>query len=82
MASNNSDSGGSMWPFVLGLLGLAVLLQALFGNNSTPDTFTRPASPERSYAETRFRQEGYSEGEAKQAAEAVMKFQAAQQNRK
>jgi cellulase/cellobiase CelA1 len=86
--SNNSDNSG-MWFWIILVVGIAMLGQIISGgsssSNSSSSSYT-PSTPtataERTYAETRFRQEGYSNAESRQAADAVMKFHEAQKNRR
>ncbi len=69
------------------LIGIVVLaaLGTLFSGNSNTNspTVSAPSSPttEHRYVRERFRQEGYSDREAQQAADAIIKFHNAQQNR-
>lgn len=81
--SNNQN--GSIWPLIVGVLFVVALFQALFGGGSSSSSSTTPArdnSFERRYVEERFKQEGYSSSESAQAADAILKFQRAQEARK
>ena len=85
--SNNSSNDSGLWFWVIVLGAVMMLGQAIGGNrsSSTPASSSSsytPSSPERTYVEQRFRREGYSDAESQQAAEAVLKFHQAQQNRK
>ena len=83
MSNNNS---GSIWPIVWVVLGLAVILQMIAGNNSS-STATSTSTPantgsfEYRYAKERFKQEGFSNSDADTAARAVLKFHEAQKAR-
>jgi hypothetical protein len=84
--SNNSSNDGSFW-FWLILIGSVMVLGQIAGNgnkNSSPpaSSSSSPNTPAQAYVEQRFRNEGYSNAESKQAAEAVMKFHEAQKNRR
>ncbi len=81
--SKTGDSSG-FWVLVLAVVGFAMLLQAIGGNSgSTTTSSYSPSSgtPEHRYVRERFRQEGYSDAESRQAADAIMKFHDAQKNR-
>lgn len=85
--SDNSSNDGGFWFWVIIIGGIMLLGQAIGGNksSSTPTSSSStyaPTAPERVYVEQRFRNEGYSNAESKQAAEAVLKFHQAQQNRR
>lgn len=85
--SNNSSNDSGFWFWVIVIGGIMLLGQAIGGNrnSSTPTSSSSsysPTAPERVYVEQRFRNEGYSNAESQQAAEAVLKFHQAQQNRK
>ena len=77
---SNNQTGG-IWPAVVVFFVVAAILQALFGSSSTPSTYSPPRdnSFERRYVEERFKQEGYSSSESAQAADAILKFQRAQE---
>lgn len=81
----SNSNNGSIWPIVWIVLGLAVVLQMLGGNNSTSTTSTatptNTGSFEYRYAKERFKQEGYSNSDADTAARAVIKFHEAQKAR-
>jgi hypothetical protein len=79
------------WSGIWVLVGFVLFVAycaSLFSSNSTqslPNNLSTPpasSSPERRYVENRFRLEGYSQAESRQAADAVMKFHQAQQNRR
>lgn len=87
MAKNNESNSG-IWVFVLALaIGSAVAGLFNGGGSSTSSTATTytPSvdtnSVEYKYAKERVRLEGYSDKESAQAAEAIIKFHNAQQNR-
>lgn len=77
------------WPQLL-IVGIAVVfvLQLLgssgcdTGPSGTYDVPRSPSDPARRYVEGRFRQEGYSAQDSATAAEAVLKFQRAQDARR
>lgn len=83
--SNNSQNSG-FWFLVLCFIGFAMFLQAITGgsSNSAPSSSSSSSdnSFERRYTEQRFRQEGYSSKDAATAADAVIKFQRAQEARR
>lgn len=89
--TNNANNNGSIWPLLIGIFIFATVLQMLFGGgSSTPTTSSNytpsPAGVDRSsfehrYAKERVKLEGYSDREATQAADAIIKFHNAQQNR-
>lgn len=84
--SNNQN--GSIWTLAIAIVVVVAILQALFGDSSSSSTtssYTTPArddSFERRYVEGRFRQEGYSAKDSATAADAILKFQRAQDARK
>lgn len=92
MTANNNNRG-SVWPLLIGIFVFSAILQMLFGNNSATTTSNTaadytpaPAGVDRSsfehrYAKERVKLEGYSEKESQQAADAIIKFHNAQQNR-
>lgn len=77
------------WSGIWALMGLILFVMFcvnLFSSNSTTSapaglSTPPPSSAERRYVENRFRLEGYSPAESRQAADAVIKFHQAQQNR-
>lgn len=82
--SNNKN----FWPVILIALLAGVVVQSMFiscaptsntGNTGGFDVDT--SSFEHRYATERFKQEGYSNKDARTAADAVMKFHNAQKNR-
>ena len=82
---SKTGDGSSFWVLVAIVVGFAMLLQAIGGNSggSTTTSSYSPSSgtPEHRYVRERFRQEGYSDAESRQAADAIMKFHEAQKNR-
>ena len=85
--SNNSN--GSIWPVVWVILGIAVVMQMIAGNNSStsssPSYSSSPSTSsdsfEHRYVKERVKLEGYSDSEAQQAADAIIKFHNAQKAR-
>jgi uncharacterized membrane protein YjjP (DUF1212 family) len=83
--SNDSSS----WPLIVFVFVVCIFISMLFGNgtNSTSSTSsTSTSAPDKSsfeyrYAKERVKQEGYSDREAAQAAEAIIKFHNAQKAR-
>jgi hypothetical protein len=86
-----SNNNGSIWPVVWIVLGIAVVLQMFAGNNSTSNSSpsssysSSPAASsssfEHRYVKERVKLEGYSDSEAQQAADAIIKFHNAQKAR-
>jgi hypothetical protein len=81
---NQNNSGGSLSPIVI--IGAIIVIIASFIGSSGTTQRTTPAAPDRSsfehrYATERFKLEGYSDSESKQAADAIIKFHNAQQAR-
>lgn len=83
--ANNND-GQMSW---LGFLVVAVIVVAVFramlGDGGGASSQPAPVSSgtfEHRYATERFKQEGYSQRESQQAADAVVKFLQAQEARK
>lgn len=67
--------------FLIFIFGLA-MLSAMFKNETVTSTKTpEPNNFEYNYAKNRFKQEGYSDKDSRAAAEAILKFEAAQRNR-
>lgn len=83
MSNNNISPLG--WAVIIAVV-CAFIGQMLNGNNTTTTTttttYTPSSSAEQRYVEQRFRQEGFSASESATAAEAVLKFQRAQEARK
>jgi hypothetical protein len=85
--SNNNQGGGGFWVVVALLLGLSAIMQMLGGSGGGSSTVSSsPAGVDRGsfehrYATERLKQEGYSQSESQQAADAIIKFHNAQQNR-
>ena len=79
---SNQNGNSTIWVVVAIVFGFAMLLQ-LFSPNDTTPVATTPdrTSVEHRYVTERFRQEGFNSSEAKQAADAVLKFHEAQKNR-
>jgi hypothetical protein len=80
--SNPKSTG--VFGFVVVLFGFALILQLLgrvSGSGSTAAPEPSRSTFEHRYATERLRQEGYSNTEAQQAADAIIKFHNAQQNR-
>lgn len=84
MSTQRNDDWG-FWLIVVASAGLAVIAQTILGGNSSS---APPAPPgvdrgsfEHKYATERLKQEGYSQAESQQAADAILKFHNAQQNR-
>lgn len=86
--SNQNQEGCGIWGVMaLILVVFTTILSALGPSNSTPaDNKYRPADTDErlqhEYAKQRIKLEGYSDADAATAADAIMKFQRAQQNRK
>lgn len=84
MTKNPSADFGAWWMIILVAVALAALGN-LFTNNAGTPPAARPSAggntAEHRYVHERFRQEGYSNSEAQQAADAIIKFHNAQQNR-
>ncbi len=81
--NNNSWSGVAIVLFVIALV--LTFVQSLFDKSpSSSSSYTPPRdnSFERRYVEERFKQEGYSRSESAQAADAILKFQQAQEARR
>lgn len=64
-----------------GLLLFGGLMSGCDNSSGPAPTPTGASSPEHRYVRERFRQEGYSDREAQQAADAIIKFNNAQKNR-
>lgn len=82
MSNNN---GTSVWPVILIVLVVATIIQMIVGGSSGSSVPSSPSvdssSFEHRYVKERFKQEGYSDSESRTAADAVIKFHNAQQNR-
>jgi hypothetical protein len=87
MASQRHQDWSGVWTLI-GIVLFVAFCVNLFssGSTQTQSTSSSPApytgSPEHRYVENRFRLEGYNAEESRQAADAVMKFHQAQQNRR
>jgi hypothetical protein len=80
MTQNSGNSG--MWVIILAVVGFAMLLNLIGGNSGgTTAPPVNRNSVEHRYATERLKREGYSNSEAQQAADAIIKFHNAQQNR-
>jgi hypothetical protein len=83
--SNNNSNNGSIWPVLIVLFVIGAIVQMLTGNNSTSNTTQSydpaPSSFEHRYVKERVKLEGYSDKEAAQAADAIMRFHEAQKAR-
>jgi hypothetical protein len=79
MSEENQMTGGQMFVLICVVL---FILGALFGgggsSSSTSTTSTNSGSANYRYAKERFRQEGFSDSDASEAASAVIKFHEAQ----
>jgi len=87
MASQQHQDWSGVWTLI-GIVVFVAFCVNLFSSGSTqtqsPSSSPAPyaGSPEHRYVENRFRLEGYNAEESRQAADAVMKFHQAQQNRR
>lgn len=83
--SQSNNSG--FWLIAIIVVAGAMFLNAIGGGGGGSSTSTTSApsvdrgSFEHRYATERLKQEGYSSSEAKQAADAIIKFHNAQKNR-
>lgn len=78
----NNSSG--LWTILIIAFVLGVAMLGAVSNNSSSTSSPAPVdrgSFDHRYATERFKQEGFSDTEAKQAADAVIKFHNAQKNR-
>lgn len=86
--SNNTNQNATWTLIVFGVLGIGLLMQMLSGGSSSTTTpsYSPPSSSgdagARRYVEQRFRQEGYSSQDSATAADAILKFQRAQDARR
>lgn len=84
MSQPQNSSGVGM--LIAIIVGIALLLQLAGGGGSSRSASSssspRDSSFERRYVEERFKQEGYSSSESAQAADAILKFQRAQDARR
>jgi hypothetical protein len=81
---NQNTSDGGMWPIVIVAMIIAIIASFVGSNNATQQATTSEptrASNEHRYATERFKLEGYNTTEAKQAADAILKFHNAQKAR-
>jgi hypothetical protein len=83
---SQAQSGSGIGMLVAIIVGFALLLQLLTGGaSSSTSSYTTPSrdnSFERRYVEERFKQEGYNSSDSAQAADAILKFQRAQEARR
>jgi len=84
---SNANKDNSIWFAILLVVGIVMFIQAITGGGSSSSSVSSSddvnrGSFEHRYATERFKQEGYSATESQQAADAVIKFHNAQQNRK
>lgn len=79
----SKQQSGSFWPVFVVLL-FAVSLVGSCADNNAPSgsSAASSSSSERRYVEERFKREGYSSADSAAAADAVMKFQRAQEARR
>lgn len=77
----DKSGGGSMIGIVLGLALIIGMVNSCSDNFSGPSNTVDTNSFDYRYAKERVKLEGYSDKEASQAAEAIIKFHNAQQNR-
>lgn len=85
--SNQGNEGCGIWGMLALILIVFCAILSAFENKSQPaDGKYYPASSDeqfqREYAKQRIKMEGYSDADAATAADAIMKFQRAQQNNK
>lgn len=84
---SQAQNGSGIGMLIAIIIGIALLLQLAGGGSSSrvsaPSSVpARDNSFERRYVEERFKQEGYSSAESAQAADAILKFQRAQDARR
>lgn len=82
---NDDYKNASFWLIALCIVGFALFVQALTGGGSSSSSVSSApvsTSVERTYVERRFKQEGFSNSDAATAADAVLKFQRAQDARR
>ncbi|NBT75146.1 hypothetical protein EBZ80_18320 [bacterium] len=80
----NKNEQQSMWPVFIVLLVIGTLISMVTANNVSPQRASfepDSSSVEHRYVKERFKLEGYSDAESKQAADAIIKFHNAQQAR-
>jgi hypothetical protein len=78
------NSSYEHWLIIFLVAAGLTMLAGMFGGNDAPSSsppVTQPASPSapHRYVRERFRQEGYSDQDARAAADAIIKFHNAQQ---
>lgn len=76
----------NIWPILFACLFAGLFVQALVGGCSSDTPANNPVSVDRGsfehrYAKERVKLEGYSDREATEAADAIIKFHNAQKNR-
>lgn len=81
-----NQSNGSIWGIVLGIALISGVISSCSDNASTSNSSYTPSSVDTNsfdyrYAKERVKLEGYSDKEASQAAEAIIKFHNAQRSR-
>jgi hypothetical protein len=83
--TQNNENYGSVWPVIFVIVLVGTLLSAFTTKQISQQP--TPVDPDRSsfehrYVKERVKLEGYSDKEAQQAADAIIKFHNAQQARK
>lgn len=81
---NQQNSGGFAWPVFIVALIIGIIASIVGSVNApAPQATFEPdqSSREHQYVKNRFKLEGYSDAESKQAADAVLKFHNAQKAR-
>jgi hypothetical protein len=84
--SNTQNNNGSIWPVFFVVLVLGTMFSMMFSGKVSEHRANFNPEPARSsfehrYAKERVKLEGYSDKEATQAADAIIKFHNAQQAR-
>jgi hypothetical protein len=82
--NNANNNGFGLWPVIIIAMVLGIMFAGMFSGStgSTTQSFTPdPTSREYRYVKERVKLEGYSDRDAAQAADAIMKFHNAQQAR-
>jgi uncharacterized membrane protein len=85
MSNNNSNNGG-IWPILIVVFVIGAIVQMFTGAGTGSSRTTQSYSPDPSsfehrYVKERVKLEGYSDKEAAQAADAIMRFHEAQKAR-
>lgn len=83
---SNQNNGSGVWTVIIAMFVIAALISTLTGGGSTSSTAPTTYSPnagsfEHRYVKERVKLEGYSDREASQAADAIIKFHNVQKNR-